>query len=71
MGLGILIINLLCSKDSSDVNAQSTPLEESHHRILCSLQITITLTEGAWLIFFAILGLKIAGMGSWGVNPQL
>jgi len=37
---------------------------------LWSLQITITLTESALLIFFAIRGWKIAGLGSRGLNPQ-
>jgi len=34
------------------------------------LQITITLTEDACLIYFAIRGWKIAGMGCWWLNPQ-
>jgi len=37
----------------------STPLSESHHRHLWPLQITITRTESAFLIFFVILGWKI------------
>jgi len=37
---------------------------------LWPLQITITLTESALLIFFAIRGWKIAGMGGWGLSPQ-
>jgi len=39
------------SIDSGDVDGQSTPLSESCHRSLWPLQITITLTEGALLIF--------------------
>jgi len=39
-------------------------------RSLWSLQITITLTESALLIFFTIGGWKIAGMGGRGLNPQ-
>jgi len=39
------------------------------HRSLGSLQITITLTESALLIFFAMWGLKIAGMGGRGIEP--
>jgi len=34
-----------------------------------SLQITISLTEVALLIFFAIRGWKIAGMGQPGIEP--
>jgi len=37
---------------------------------LWPLQITITLTESGLLIFFAIQGWKIAGMGGRGLNPQ-
>jgi len=40
------------------------------HRSLWLLQITIILTENALLIFFAIRGWKINGMGGWGLNPQ-
>jgi len=58
----------LCSIDSSDVDARSTPLKECHHRSLWSLQIT--LTGGTQLIFLAIRGWKIAGMGGRGLNPQ-
>jgi len=47
MALGIIIIIILCSTDSSGVIARSTPLLESSHRILWSLQITINLTKGA------------------------
>jgi len=36
---------------TGNVDAQPTPLSESQHRILWSLQITITLTEDALLIF--------------------
>jgi len=35
-----------------------------------SLQATITLPEDALLIFFAMWGGKIAGMGCWGLSPQ-
>jgi len=38
------------SLDSSDVNAQSTPLSKSRHRSLWSLQITITLTDFIYII---------------------
>jgi len=44
-------------------------LVESRHRSLLSLQITITLTESALLIFF-IWGWKLAGIDERGLNPQ-
>jgi len=40
--------------DSGDVDYRPTPLYESRHRSLWSLQITITLTEGALMINLAI-----------------
>jgi len=61
------IIIILCSIDSSNVNVPSTPLWEPGHRSLQSLQITITLTEGAWLIFFAIWGVAWV-TGVWTHN---
>jgi len=42
---------ILCSIDSGDVDAQPTPLKEFCHRSLWPLQLTITLTESALLIF--------------------
>jgi len=47
----IIIIIILYSIDSGDVDARPTPLEESRHKSLWPLQITITLTESALLIF--------------------
>jgi len=47
----LIIIIILCSIDSSDVNAGSTSVSEFRHGSLGSLQITITLTECALLIF--------------------
>jgi len=60
--------NILCSIDLSDVIAPLTPLLESHHRSLWSLQISITLTKGA-LFFFCNPGLKKCLHG-WGLNVQ-
>jgi len=45
------LIIIFCSIDSSNVNARSTPLQESSHRSLSSLQTTFTLTECTLLIF--------------------
>jgi len=53
--------------DLGDVYARSTPLSESHHRSLWIQQITITPTEGALLIFFA---LKNCYYG-WGFEPTI
>jgi len=47
----IIIIIILCSVDSFDGYARPTPLKESRHRSLWSLQITITQTEIVLLIF--------------------
>jgi len=47
---------ILCSIDSGNIDVHPTPLYESSHRNLWSLQITITLTESALLIFFLIRG---------------
>jgi len=44
--------------------------QESRHRSLWPLQVTITMTKSALLIFFAIWGWKIAGMGGQGLNRQ-
>jgi len=65
-----IIIIILCSIDLGDVDARPTPLLESCHGSLWSLQITITLTERALLILFAIQGWKFPGMGGRGLNPQ-
>jgi len=65
----IIIIIILCSIDSSDVDAWPTPLQESRHRCLWPLQITITLTESALLIFFCNLGLKNCWHGWPGIEP--
>jgi len=65
----IMIIIVLFSIDSGDVDAQPTPLWESCHRSLWPLQITITLTEGALLIFFAIPELKNCWHGRPGIEP--
>jgi len=48
--------NLAQYIDSGNVDAQPTTLYESCQRSLWSLQITITLTESALLIVFAIRG---------------
>jgi len=45
------MIKILCGADLSDVNEQLAPLKESCYRSLWSLQTTITLAEGALLIF--------------------
>jgi len=47
-----------------DVDAQPTPLEESLHRSLWSLQITITLTETALLIFLQFVLEKLLAWAS-------
>jgi len=47
---------IYCRKDSGNVNAPLTPLFEFQHRHWITSMITITLTEGTLLIFFAIKG---------------
>jgi len=47
----LIIIIIWYSIDPGDVHATSTTFSESHHISLRPLQITITLTEGALLIF--------------------
>jgi len=61
-----IIIIILCSIDSGNVNAQPTPLYESRHRSLWPLRITITLTESA---FFCNPGLKNCWHGRPGMEP--
>jgi len=63
------IIIILCSIDSGNVDVRPTPLKESCHRSLWSLQITITLTESAYLTFFAIRGLKNCWHERTGIEP--
>jgi len=46
-----IIIMILCSIDSGNVNAKSTSLSESCHLRPWSLPITISLTDGAMVIF--------------------
>jgi len=65
----IIIIIILCSIDSGDVDARPTPFKESRHRSLWPLQITITLTESALLIFFCNPGLKNCWHGWPGIEP--
>jgi len=64
----MIIEVILCSINSGDVDARSTPLKESRHRSLWSLQIIITLTESALLIFFCNSGLKNCLHGRPGIE---
>jgi len=48
----IIVIVILCSKDSGNVDARPTPFKSPPLNFLRSPQITITLTESALLILF-------------------
>jgi len=61
-----LKIIILCSIDLGNVNAGSTPLKESRHRSVWSLQITITLIMSVPCIFFLQFGVE--KLLAWAVN---
>jgi len=60
----MITIIILCSTDSGDVDARSTPLPESCQTSLWSLQITITLTD-----LFCNPALKNCWHGLTGIEP--
>jgi len=61
-------IIFMCSKDSSDVDAWSTPSSESSHRSLWSLKITIIPTAAIPCWYFSYLWVKNCWHG-WGFEP--
>jgi len=62
------IIIIWCSIGSGNLYAPPTPLKESSHRILWSLQITITLIERTMLIFLQSGVKKLLAWAASGIE---